>query len=230
MPLSGTVQSAPADVLGLDFNADGQTMTPKRAEAFRKAGYQYCLRYVPREAEAKSVAFDLRKAEAQRLLDFGFALMVVQHFESEKGWTPFADKGKRYGAFAAQWAREQIELPQGVCIFLDLEAVKSGVPKQDIIDYCRRWHEQVAAAGYEPGIYVGDKARLTGKEIAEKLPFEHHWEAFNEQFEIPTGIQLKQFFVTATSPLRPAGTKGFRFDADRTSIDKKGRTLRWLAP
>jgi hypothetical protein len=36
--------------------------------------------------------------------------------------------------------------------------------------------------------------------------------------------------VTATSPLRLAGAKGFRFDADRTSIDKKDRTLRWLAP
>ncbi|HEX2079277.1 MAG TPA: glycoside hydrolase domain-containing protein [Longimicrobium sp.] len=230
MPLSGTVKIAEAGVLGLDFNADGQTMTPQLAEALRDAGYRFCLRYVPREAEAKTVAFDLRKQEAQFLLDSGFALMVVQHFERDPEWVPFADKGRRYGAFAAQWAREKIELPEGVCVFLDLEAVKSGTPKQDIIDYCLAWHGEVKAAGYAPGIYVGNRARLTGKEIAEKLPFEHHWEAFNEQFEIPTGIQLKQIFVTATSPLRPAGAKGFRFQADRTSIDNKGRALRWLAP
>ena len=232
MPLSGTVQKAGAGVLGLDFNADGQKMTPPRARAFREAGYKFCLRYVPREASAGTVAFDLKKAEAQMLLDEGFALMAVQHFKSNSGWTPTPKLGRDYGAFAAQWAREKVDLPDGVCIFLDLEAVRSGTPKQQVVDYCLEWHAQVASAGYAPGVYLGDRARIPDTEVAQKLaPFEHYWIAFNETFQVPgRGIQLKQIRVSATSGLRPPGTLGFRFQADRTSIDQKGGKLSWLAP
>jgi hypothetical protein len=232
MPLSGTVQKAGAGVLGLDFNADGQKMTPKRAKAFRDAGYKFCVRYVPREASAITVAFDLRRAEAQMLLDEGFAIMAVQHFKSASGWTPTPQLGTDYGAFAARWAREKVELPDGVCIFLDLEAVKAGTPKADIVAYCANWHAQVAAAGYAPGIYLGDGARLADTEVAAKLPFfEHYWIAFNETFQVPgRGIQLKQKAVGAGSPLRPPGVQGFRFQADHTSIDSKGGKLSWLAP
>lgn len=230
MPLSGTVQKAPAGALGLDFNADGQKMTPKRAKALRDAGYTFCVRYVPREASAGTVAFDLRRAEAQMLLDEGFALMAVQHFKSDAGWTPTPQLGTDYGTFAARWAREKVELPAGVCIFLDLEAVKAGTPKQDVIAYCTNWHAQVAAAGYEPGIYLGDRARLNSTE-AGKLPFKHHWIAFNETFDIPgRGFQLKQKAVGASSPLRPPGLQGFRFQADETRTDDAGGRLSWLAP
>jgi hypothetical protein len=232
MPLSGTVQKAPAGALGLDFNADGQRMTPKRAKALRDAGYTFCVRYVPREASAITVAFDLRRAEAQMLLDEGFALMAVQHFKSESGWTPTPQLGTDYGAFAAKWAREEVELPAGVCIFLDLEAVKKGTPEKDIVAYCKNWHAQVAAAGYEPGVYLGTGARLADTEVAAKLPFfEHYWIAFNETFQVPgRGIQLKQEAVGKNSPLRPPGLQGFQFQADRTSTDKKGGKLSWLAP
>ena len=232
MPLSGTVKSpGAADILGLDFNADGQSMTPKRAKAFHDFGYRYCLRYVPREKTAGTVGFDLKAAEAAFLLEAGFALMAVQHFKSEAGWVPTPDLGKRYGAFAAEWAREKIGFPPGVCVFLDLEAVKAGTPKQDILDYCLEWHAQVKAAGFAPGLYLGDGARLKGKEIAENLPFEHYWLAFNEDFDIPgRGFQLKQVAVGASSPLRPPGTQGFRFQADKTRIDQKGGTVKWLAP
>jgi Domain of unknown function (DUF1906) len=232
MPLSGTVQKAGKDVLGLDFNADGQKMTPVRAKKFRDAGYKFCLRYVPREASAGTVSFDLRRAEAQMLLDEGFAIMAVQHFKSESGWTPTPQLGRDYGAFAARWAQEKVELPPGVCVFLDLEAVKSGTPKQDVVDYCAEWHQQVKAAGYEPGIYLGTGAKLANTEVAQKLPFfEHFWAAFNEDFTVPgRGIQLKQIAVGASSPLRPPGLQGFRFQADRTSIDQKGGKLSWLAP
>lgn len=231
MPLTGTVRNAAAGVLGLDFNADGQKMTPKRAKAFRDAGYKFCVRYVPREASAKTVAFDLRRDEAQMLLDEGFALMAVQHFKSDAGWTPTPQLGTDYGAFAARWAREKVELPEGVCLFLDLEAVASGTPKNDVVAYCTNWHAQVAAAGYAPGIYLGDRARLSSKEVAQLLPFEHHWIAFNETFDIPgRGFQLKQKPVGAGSPLRPPGVGGFLFQADHTRTDDAGGTLSWLAP
>lgn len=232
MPLPGIVQTAPAGVLGLDFNADGQKMTAARAKAFREADYKFCLRYVPRTPTAQTVDFDIRRPEAQMLLDEGFALMLVQHFKSESGWVPTPQLGRDYGAFAARWARDKVDMPGGVCIFLDLEAVKSGTPKQDIIGYCEQWHQQVQQAGYVPGVYLGTGARLADTEVAAKLPFfEHFWIAFNETFQVPgRGIQLKQIRVGATSPLRPPGTQGFRFQADRTSIDAKGGRLSWLAP
>jgi hypothetical protein len=229
MPLNGTVQSAPADARGLDFNADGQHMTPKLATAFRNAGYTFCLRYVPREAKAVTVDFDLRAAEADFLLDAGFALMAVQHFKSEKGWTPSAKLGRDYGEFAASWARNKVGFPDGVCLFCDLEAVASGTSTKDILEYCLAWHEQVEDAGYAPGLYLGDRAGLSGKTIAEHLPFNHYWIAFNEDFKIPGhGFQMKQIAVSASSDLRPKEAKGFRFQADRTQKDEAGGTVSWL--
>jgi hypothetical protein len=232
MPLAGTVESAgQADILGLDFNADGQTLTPKLAKAFRDANYRFCVRYVPREASAVTVKFDLKRAEAEALLEAGFAIMAVQHFKSAAGWTPTPDLGNRYGEFAAEWARDEIGLPEGVCVFLDLEAVKSGTPKQDILDYCINWHDQVKGAGYAPGIYLGDRAGVADKEVASNLPFKHCWAAFNETFKVPgRGIQLKQVALRADSPHRPAAAKGFRFQADVTRIDETGGTVKWLAP
>jgi len=229
MPLSGTVQTAPAGALGLDFNADGQHMTPKLAKAFLDADYQFCIRYVPREAKAVTVDFDLRAAEADFLLEQGFALMAVQHFKSEAGWTPTAKLGREYGEFAASWARNKIGFPDDVCLFCDLEAVQTGTPTKDILDFCLQWHEQVSDGGYSPGLYVGDRAHLSGKVIADNLPFEHYWLAFNEDFKIPGhGFQMKQIAVGATSSFRPAGAKGFRFQADKVQQDEKGGTPRWL--
>lgn len=216
MPLNGKLHTFQPDTRGLDFNADGQHMTPKLAEAFRGAGYEFCIRYVPREAKAVTVDFDLRAAEADFLLDQGFALMAVQHFKSEKGWVPSGELGKSYGEFAASWARNKVGFPDGVALFCDLEAVATKVPTKDILAFCIHWHEQVHDAGYAPGLYLGDRARLSGQVIADNLPFEHYWLAFNEAFSIPGHpFQLKQIAVPSTSDLRPAGAKGFRFQADR---------------
>jgi Domain of unknown function (DUF1906) len=231
MALGGIVADAPEAALGLDFNTDGQHMTPKLAQAFRETGYSFCVRYVPREATAVTVHFDLRAAEAEFLLGAGFALMLVQHFKSEAGWTPGADLGLRYGEFAASWARNKIGLPDGVCLFCDLEAVAGGVPAKDVVDFCLQWHAQVDDAGYSPGLYVGDRARLSGQVIADQLPFTHYWLAFTESFQIPgRGFQMKQLAVPATSELRPAAAKGFRFQADRVQSDEQGDTVRWLQP
>jgi Domain of unknown function (DUF1906) len=222
------VESAQAGVLGLDFNADGQQMTPKLARAFRDAGYRFCVRYVPREATAKTLKIDLSRDEARMLLDEGFAVMAVQHFERAAGWVPDPEKGRRYGAFAAEWAREKVGLPDGVCIFLDLEAVKSGTPKDDIVGYCSRWYDEVEAAGYAPGIYLGDQARLTDEDVRKRLKFEHYWIAFNEVRHLP--LHLKQIWIPSHPELRPKGAEGFRFQADRTSVDPQGGSVRWLAP
>jgi hypothetical protein len=230
MPLSGMVQDAPTDALGLDFNADGQHMTPKLAQAFRAAGYQFCVRYVPREETAKTVDFDLRAEEADFLLDAGFALMAVQHFKSDAGWVPTADLGRRYGEFAARWARNRVGLPDGVTVFCDLEAVAANVPTGDVLAFCLEWHGEVEDAGYTPGLYLGDRARLSGQVIADNLPFRHYWLAFNEAFDIPgRGFQMRQAAVGKNSPLRPAAAKGFRFQADRVRPDAQGDVVRWIA-
>jgi hypothetical protein len=228
MPLSGTVKEAAAGVLGLDFNADGQKMTPRLAKAFREAKYRFCVRYLPREATAKTLKIDLSRDEAQMLLDEGFAIMAVQHFERAAGWTPDPDKGRRYGAFAAEWAREKVGLPKGVCIFLDLEAVRKSTPKDDIVGYCSRWYDEVEEAGYTPGIYLGDNARLTDKEVKERLKFEHYWVAFNEIRDLP--LHMKQIWIPDHPELRPKGAEGFRFQGDRTFENPQGESVRWLAP
>ena len=111
------------------------------------------------------------------------------------------------GEFAANWARNKVGFPDGISLLCDLGAVASGTPTKDIIDFCVRWHEEVEDGGYAPGIYIGDRAHLSGGLIADSLPIEHYWLAFNEDFSI-LGRFMKQMAVGANSKLRPPNCEG----------------------
>ena len=149
------------------------------------------MRYVRRD---KPHATALNPTEATTLLDSGLGLMIVQYVESESAWNPSAAKGFTNGKVAAGEA-VKLGVPWGVTIWCDLEGVKVGTPRQRVIDYCNRWHLEVAAAGYVPGLYVGYHAGLTASQLYLKLRFTHYWGAFNlnsDQFPSVRGLQMKQ--------------------------------------
>ncbi|HEU4557672.1 MAG TPA: glycoside hydrolase domain-containing protein [Longimicrobium sp.] len=218
--LAGTVQAAAHDAKGFDANA---TITPSIAQAFVQAGYQFCIRYV---GLVSMHSYDLTAGEAATILQSGLALMVVQHVEYE-GWAPSGDLGTEYGAKAAMLT-QQIGIPAGVNVWLDLEGVAEGTPAQNVTDYCNNWFAQVQAAGYVPGLYVGYGAGL-GPQGLYDLPFQHYWSAYNlnaDQYPAVRGVQMRQKTGTGTI----GGLTTEDYDDDFTQTDALGGNAIWLAP
>lgn len=213
--LPGHIFTAPDGVCGIDTTA---RITRATAVALRKHGFRFCVRYVRRD---KPHASALNPSEARTLLDAGLGLMLVQYVESESAWVPSAIKGKTNGGVAAAEATK-LGAPWGVTIWCDLEGVRVGTPRQQVIDYCNRWHIAVSGAGYVPGLYVGYHAGLTAMQLYQKLRFTHYWGAYNlnsDEFPAVRGLQMKQ------SERRRADTiPGVQLDfqVDRVSADRLG--------
>jgi hypothetical protein len=213
--LPGTVQQAPPGLSGFDANS---VLSPANAQALKTAGYDFCIRYVPRTASL--AAGNLTNAEALNILNAGLALMAVQHVANE-GWNPTASLGTSYGSFAATYASEVVALPQGINIWLDLEGVASGTPATNVTDYCQAWYDAVNSAGYVPGIYVGWDDILSPQQLYNDLSFQHYWRAYNGPQVATRGYQLIQKTQVTVS--------GITIDPDVTQNDELGGTAIWLA-
>jgi hypothetical protein len=215
MTLPGHVFTAPNGVRGFDTS---DTVTPRAAALMHSAGYRFAVRYVRR---AKRHPSTLTASESRTLLNSGLGVMLVQYVESEWSWTPSAAKGQRNGSIAATEA-DGLGFPWGITIWCDLEGIAAGTSSLRIIDYCNRWHEEVSAAGYVPGIYVGYHARLSPLQLYRSLRFTHYWAAYNlnaDQYPAVRGVQMKQSQASASAI--PSGV-GISFHSDRVMSDVLG--------
>ena len=220
--LAGAVQSAPAGVKGFDANTP---ISAAAAQAFYEKGYRFCVRYVGR---VQMASYDLTAAEAKVILQSGLALMVVQHVLNP-GWSPTAELGAQYGSNAARFSK-QIGIPPGVSVWCDLESVAESTAAADVIAYCNSWYDQVAEAGYVPGLYVGYGPGLTAQQLYEDLKFKAFWGAYNvnsDQVPSRRGWQLKQSEGTGGTI---AGISTESYDDDHTLTDALGGAVSWLAP
>ena len=220
--LPGTVEQAMPNVKG--FDADVQ-LTPHHAASFFDRGYRFCVRYVGRRH--MNPTRDLTHQEARTILDAGLALMIVQHVEAP-GWHPTRALGTEYGANAARFTRE-LGVPKGVAVWCDLECVHPDTTAADAIGFCNAWFDEVHAAGYEPGLYVGDEPGLTATQLFKNLKFRRYWGAYNvnaDQEPITRGWQLKQRVGTGGTI---AGISTEQYDDDSTRTDKLGDNVVWLA-
>lgn len=220
--MNGTVVTAPGGIKGFDCNTH---VSIEAGRALHKLGHRFAVRYVGREVERPN---DLTSHEIADLFSAGLALMVVQHVESDQSWIPSDDKGRRYGEHAADVAKT-LGVPSGVTVWLDLEGVSTLVADTTIIRYCNYWHDRVAAAGYQPGIYVGWHAGLTADQLYRRLKFARYWGAFNlnrDQEPAVRGICMKQREPTSTE--RTAVS--FAIDGNTIKPDKKGDLPTLFAP
>ena len=214
--LPGTVQQAPAGLSGFDVNA---VLSATAAQNFKDAGYDFCIRYIPR-TEALA-AGNLTNTEASAILNAGLALMAVQHV-ALPGWAPAADLGTAYGTYAATYANDVVGLPTGMNIWCDLEEVAKNTAAADVIAYCQAWYTAVNAAGYVPGLYVGWGVILNGEQLYNDLSFQHYWRAYNADVIVATrGYQLIQKVQKTLN--------GTDFDPDTTQTDNSGGTVLWLS-
>jgi hypothetical protein len=214
-PLPGTVQQAAAGLSGFDVNS---ILSAADAQNLKDAGYDFCIRYVPRTAAL--AAGNLTNAEALDILNAGLALMAVQHVANE-GWIPDASLGTAYGSYAATYASEVVGLPPGMNIWCDLEGVAPDTDAADVIAYCQAWYNPVNAAGYIPGIYVGWNTMLTPQQLYSDLSFQHYWRAYNGPQVATRGFQVLQEVETTVN--------GITIDPDTTQNDNLGDSALWLS-
>lgn len=219
----GTAKLATIGQIGFDVN---QTLTASQAAAFKVADYSFAMRYVRRDSRSQN---DLSTDEIAVLHAAGIAVSIVQHFGPAEGWVPTEALGIAYGANAAT-ACHEISIPAGVTVWLDLEGVAPTVDAETVIRYANAWYSTVAAAGFEPGIYVGWGNGLTGEQLYKRLHFRRYMAAFNlnsDMAPIVRGVCVKQ--RAAQGGDRPSGIT-FPFDVDAVLGDALGGLPTFLAP
>lgn len=183
----------------------------EKALQMKKSGYEFAIRYVGR---LKQASFDIDKREVDNILRAGLKLAIVQHCPGDPGIIPSREMGMEYGKNAAIFSKDA-GIRSGTSVYLDLENVKSGSKKPDIIDYCNAWYDEVVKNGYTPGIYIGYNTWLTGEELYHKLKFTHYWKSLSYVPDIPErGYEMVQ---------KPECTvNGIWIDPDEVTGDKKG--------
>jgi Domain of unknown function (DUF1906) len=214
--LSGRVESAPPGVLGFDLD---QPVTAQSAQTFYARGFRFCVRYLTRSSDEENSG-DLTRSEAEIILNAGFALMAIQHV-APKNWLPSGGLGEVYGGNAVKNA-QQVGLPPGVNVWLDLEGIRGDTPRQDVIDYCNAWFASVGAAGYSTGIYVGDSVIISPDDLYWNLKTKHYWKSGSNVPDVPNrGYQLIQ-------RIPPNADDQKNVDTDLTRNDSFGDTVQWL--
>ena len=213
--LPGSIMKAPGGLKGFDVNS---ILSSSQAQSFKNAGYSFCIRYLPRAANL--IQGNLTNGEAQVILNAGLALMAVQHV-ALPGWKPSTNLGTIYGNYAATYASQVVQLPQGLNIWCDLEGIAPETDAKDVIAYCQAWYYAVHIAGYVPGIYVGYDPILSADQLYDDLSFQHYWRAYNGPQVATRGFQLLQQTEKTLD--------GVTFDPDVTQDDNMGDSALWLS-
>lgn len=181
------VRTASDSLLGFDCNVK---LTYEQARTFYKAGFRFVVRYVRR---ASKHPYDLTSTEAYNIMKAGLGLMIVQHV-APPGWLPNADLGSYYGTIAGKETKD-LGVLAGTTVWCDLEGVMPQHPARATIEFCNRWYDGVAAAGFTPGLYVGFGAELTPSQLYKNLKFSSYWGAYNlnkDQYPAVRGVQMQQ--------------------------------------
>ncbi len=214
--LPGSAEKSPSGAIGFDADT---VLSASAARAFVQNGFTFVIRYLSLgESEDEG---DLSNAEAQDILNSGLALMAVQHVDYP-GWMPSVTLGGQYGAAAAVNAQE-VGLPGGMNIWLDLEGVADGTSSSDVIAYCNAWFAAVAGAGYVPGLYVGADAILNSQELYYNLNVEYYWQSGSE---VPP-VEVRGYCMVQTIS-DAYEIDGCTYDRDVIQADNMGNTPLWL--
>ena len=203
---------------GLGFDVNCQ-LTSTIAADFKEAGYEFVIRYIPRTSAVNHG--NLSIGEIRTILEENLSLGIVQHCPMP-GWQPSTNLGTQYGEYAAIYCK-QIEIPPGINIWLDLEALATTATAQEVIDYANSWYTEVVSQGYIPGVYLGyGLPLLSPEQLYSELKFSHYWKAYNGPELDGRGYQIIQ---------QTQKTLGIiQFDPDVIQKDNAEGLPIWLAP
>jgi hypothetical protein len=217
--LVGTVATASTGSIGFDTDT---VLSSDTASMFSADGFVFCIRYLSLSTPQDDG--DLSHLEATAILGAALALMPVQHV-LEPGWMPTADLGDLQGAAAAANALD-VGFPAGVNVWLDLEGVGIDASSDDVIAYCNAWFDQVTAAGFVAGLYVGADCGLTSDQLFWDLTCRSYWQSGSDVPDVDQrGYQMVQRITS-----EPDIVNGIAIDRDLTLTDNLGGAPIWLGP
>jgi len=217
--ITSIAASATESARGFDVDVP---LTQADATAYRANGFDFCIRYVGRDAGDQGER-ELSGPEAQSIFAGGLALMVVQH-PLDAGTPPTANLGTQYGQTGASYARDA-GIPDRVNLWLDLEGLADNVSADAVVAYCNAWFAAVEKAGYTPGLYVGAGCGLDAHDLYYRLTTTHYWQSLSGSAPdvAVRGYQLKQSSSPQILPDQP-------IDLDIAMADALGGTAIWAQP
>lgn len=199
---------------GFDCNTK---LSYEKALAFKNLGYDFAIRYVGRYQQD---SYDIDAQETADILKAELKLAIVQHCPNPE-WTPTKDIGVLWGKNAAIFSK-QANIQSGTIVYLDLEGLNN-TPKQDIIDFCNAWYDEVLTGGYTPGIYVGYNTYLTGDDLYYKLKYQHYWKSLSA---VPD-VTVRGYEMIQTA----GGTvNGIEIDNNNVTGDRQGNQPIFMVP
>lgn len=207
------VETAYVGAIGFDTDTK---LSAQSAGALAASGYRFAVRYLSLGAPSHG---DLDAAELQAIVPV-LNLMAVQHVRAP-GWMPSAALGKADGEHAALNAKAAGILA-ATSVWFDLEGVAGGATPAEVIAHADAWYNEVRAAGYLPGIYVGSGSVLSASDLYHKLGFSRYWKSFSRVPEPDVrGFTMIQLFDTIT-------VEGVAIDVDVIQKDYEGGLPVWL--
>lgn len=216
--INARIATLPDGTLGCDVT---DPINPASARQFFNKGFRFIVRYVGRNDGSKNFV-DLTQEEGQTIVDAGLGLGVVQH-PLAAGWKPTRNMGASFGAAAAQLCGAA-GVPEGATVWADLEGVAKSVTTQDVIDYCNAWHDEVAAVGYVPGVYIGANPGLTADQLYWDLRAKSYWRGgSSEAAGVPLDIPHRGYQMTQ----RITGSGDTEFDSDVIKTDNFDGAVQW---
>jgi hypothetical protein len=193
------VRSAAPGLKGVDLVS---TVTLAGARRLQEAGVGFVVRYLGL----------LTKAEMNGILGAGLGISFVTLSRSP-GWEASATIGKEDGDLAAIRAHN-LEVPAGATIWCDFEGAD---PKSDRMGYVNAWAREVAAAGFQPGLYVGySDAPLSSEELYH-LAVVRYWHSCS----IVPPVAERGYCLVQSNPAN-VWLCGMQVDLDVTRNDEKG--------
>jgi hypothetical protein len=101
--------------------------------------------------------------------------------------------------------------------------VSSSSVSADVIAYLNNWMDEVSAAGYVGGLYVGYQPGLTAGQLYSDIRTKSYWRAYNYDDGVPTrGFQIIQHVEKTIA--------GLMVDPDTIQADDLGDLPIWVSP
>lgn len=179
---------APFPALGVDCVT---TLSADHASALRAAGLRFACRYLG----------SLSAPELSDILAAGMMACPVTYADRFDGAASVADL-------------EELHVPTGVTVWLDVEGV-SNVAPNELIEQINAWANVIAGAGYQPGLYVGANGVLSAAELYS-LQVVRYWRSMSLVPEPACGYCLTQLQPTIV-------LAGVSVDVDVIGHDYRGR-------
>jgi hypothetical protein len=156
---------------------------------------------------------DIDRPELEGILAARLILLLVQHCRAGS-WLASGSQGATDGEWAARNAGA-VGYPKTGCLALDLESVAN--PGAAVQAHALQWCAQVAAAGFEPVIYVGFDCGLSAEDLYNLPNVRRYWSDAGPRQVTKRGFCCHQFPETTVA--------GMRVDPDHAFPDLLGGTL-----